>query len=52
MVFAEALVVLEQPAELELAHRLLGGALHGGRRGANNDGIMLEFVADGARWLA
>jgi len=45
-VIAEALIMLEEPAKFELAHRLLGGALHGRLRGSNNDRIIIGFVAN------
>lgn len=44
-VIAKALIMLEQSAKLEFAHRLLRGALHGGLRGSNSDGIIIGFVA-------
>lgn len=40
-VVTEALIMLEEPAQFEFAHRLLGWALHGGLRGSNNDGTMI-----------
>jgi len=42
-VIAEALIMLEKPAKFEFAHRLLGGALHGGLGALNNDRSIIGF---------
>ena len=43
-VVTEALIMLEKPAQLEFAHRLFGGALHGGVGGSNKGRAMICFV--------
>ena len=50
-VIAEALIMLEKPAKFEFAHRLLGGALHGGLGALNNDRSIIGFLANSGRRL-